>query len=325
VQNFLHKWVEQYLFFPNFFQQLISIILLPLTIIYCMINAFKRISIKHKFYVGIPVISIGNLIVGGSGKTPLTIALAKEKDNVCIVLRGYGRASKGLYIVSLNGEIKVDVNTSGDEAMLLAKSLPNASVIVCENRKEAILKAKEIGSKIIFLDDGFSKYNIEKFNILIRPAKEPTNVFCLPSGGYREPKVMYTEANAVFNENIDFKRVVTFKQNERTKEKLDENIVCLTAISKPYRLKEFLPTNTKIISFPDHHNFTQEELNKILNDYEDFEIITTQKDFVKLQKLQSNKNFIIMDLELQLHCEDKLNSMEAYIKKAHDFEKEISN
>jgi tetraacyldisaccharide 4'-kinase len=264
-----------------------------------MINAFKRISIKHKFYVGIPVISIGNLIVGGSGKTPLTIALAKEKDNVCIVLRGYGRASKGLYIVSLNGEIKVDVNTSGDEAMLLAKSLPNASVIVCENRKEAILKAKEIGSKIIFLDDGFSKYDIEKFNILIRPAKEPTNVFCLPSGGYREPKVMYTEANAVFNENIDFKRVVTFKLNEITKEKLDENIICLTAISKPDRLLEYLPKNIVCKTFIDHYQFTKEDIDTILKDYKDYTIVTTAKDLVKLKKFKID-NIILMDLEVEI-------------------------
>jgi tetraacyldisaccharide 4'-kinase len=72
--------------------------------------------------------------------------------------------------------------------MLLANSLKNATVIVSEDRVKAILKAKELGCKIIFLDDGFSKYQIAKFNILLKPKDEPTNNFCIPSGGYREPK-----------------------------------------------------------------------------------------------------------------------------------------
>jgi tetraacyldisaccharide 4'-kinase len=100
---------------------------------------------------GIPIISVGNIIVGGSGKTPVTIKLASKYENVCIILRGYGRASKGLQIVSINGKIQVDVKTSGDEAMLLANSLPKATIIVSEDRIKAILKAKELGCKIIFL------------------------------------------------------------------------------------------------------------------------------------------------------------------------------
>ena len=57
---------------------------------------------------GIPIISIGNIIVGGSGKTPVTIKLASKYENVCIILRGYGRVSKGLQIVSINGKMQVE-------------------------------------------------------------------------------------------------------------------------------------------------------------------------------------------------------------------------
>ena len=161
MKNSLHLWIEDYLFFPNTFQKIISFLLLPFTFIYMLIILTKR-AMSKEIEFGIPIISVGNIIVGGSGKTPVTIKLASKYENACIILRGYGRASKGLYVVSLNGKILEDVKTSGDEAMLLANSLPKATIIVSENRIKAILKAKELGCKIIFLDDGFSKSFIQK-------------------------------------------------------------------------------------------------------------------------------------------------------------------
>ncbi len=227
--NYLHKWIEQYLFFPNFIQKLISIIFLPLTVIYCIIVAYKRATAKEIDFE-LPIISIGNLIIGGSGKTPITISLASGKENIAIILRGYGRKSKGLHLVSNRGTILCDIDTSGDEAMLLANSLPNAIIIVSENRKEAVVKAKELGAKVIFLDDGFSQHEIKKFDILLRPEIEPTNIFCLPSGGYRETKMMYSFANMVLKEETDFHRIVTFAQNGQNVEELPKNTVLLTAI-----------------------------------------------------------------------------------------------
>ena len=76
----LYKWIEQYLFIPNAFQSIISLFFLPITVLYCMVITFKRTSAKP-LYFGIPVISIGNLVIGGSGKTPVTIALAKNRKN----------------------------------------------------------------------------------------------------------------------------------------------------------------------------------------------------------------------------------------------------
>lgn len=259
----------------------------------------------------IPIISIGNIIVGGSGKTPITIELASKYENACVILRGYGRSSKGLQIVSLNGDIKVDVTVSGDEAMLLAKSLKKATIIVSENRIEAILKAKELGSKIIFLDDGFSKYSISKFDILLKPQNEPTNNFCLPSGGYREPKSFYKKANIVLQEGKDFKRVITIKKDENIKE-LPAKTILLTAISKPKRLLEFLPKNIKMISFPDHHNFTKEEILDIQNEYKDYAILTTGKDMVKLKEFNF-ENLYLMDLCIKIDENVDFSSMNSYI------------
>lgn len=304
-------WLENYLFFPNSFQKILSYLLLPLSFIYLLVILFKRLK-ASKIDFNIPIISVGNLTIGGSGKTPITIELAKNFNDLCVILRGYGRESKGLFVVSLKGEIKVDVKTSGDEAMLLASTLKNATIIVSEDRVKAIKKAKELDCKIVFLDDGFSKYSIKKFDILLKPKDEPTNSFLIPSGAYREPKSFYKKANLVLKENIDFKRVVTIKKENKEVE-LPKKTILLTAISKPNRLLEFLPKNIETIFFEDHHNFTKDEIDNILNNHRDFAIVTTQKDFVKLEKFNL-KNLYIMDLSIKISQKVDFTALKNYIK-----------
>ena len=276
-----------------------------------MLIILTKRAMSKEIEFGIPIISVGNIIVGGSGKTPVTIKLASKYENACIILRGYGRASKGLYVVSLNGKILENVKTSGDEAMLLANSLPKATIIVSENRIKAILKAKELGCKIIFLDDGFSKYKIAKFNILLRPKNEPTNIFCLPSGGYREPKGFYAQADIELVEEKDFKRVITIKKNGRVSE-LPAKTIVITAISKPKRLLEYLPKDIKMISFPDHYTFTKDDISKIQEENKDYVILTTGKDFVKLKEFDI-KNLYLMDLDIQISENTDFTLMEEYI------------
>ena len=276
-----------------------------------LVIAFKRAGARPIDF-GIPVISIGNIIVGGSGKTPLTIELASKYEDVCVILRGYGRKSKGLFVVSRRGEILEDIKVSGDEAMLLSKALPKATIIVSEDRKKAILKAKELACKKVFLDDGFSKYDIQKFDILIRPKDEPTNLFCLPSGGYREPKMAYSFANLELQEGKDFKRIVSYSLNGVQMDTLPLKLLLLTAISKPKRVLEFLPEHTKMEAFEDHHTFTKEELDSIKDRYEDYSIITTSKDLVKLKEFDLG-DIYLMDLSLQIEENVNLNLIDEYI------------
>ena len=276
-----------------------------------LIILIKRAMAKEIEF-GIPIISVGNIIVGGSGKTPITIKLASNYDNACVILRGYGRASKGLFVISQNGKILEDVKVSGDEAMLLANSLPKATIIVSENRVKAIQKAKELGCKIVFLDDGFSKYQISKFNILLRPKDEPTNIFCLPSGGYREPKGFYAQADIELLENSDFKRVITIKK-DGIESSVPIKTILITAISKPKRLLEYLPKDIEMISFPDHYDFTQEDISKIQEKYKDYSFVTTGKDFVKLKKFNLH-NIYLMDLDIKISDKVDFSLMNEYIK-----------
>ena len=294
--------VESYLFYPTLLEKSVAFLLLPLSAFYCMLTYLKKFfSLEEDF--NIPIISIGNLIIGGSGKTPITIALAKKYSHVTIILRGYKRESQGLVVVSENGKIKTDVKVSGDEAMELSKSLPNATIIVCEDRKKAILKAKELGAKIIFLDDGFSKFNIKKFNILLKP-NEKYLPFCIPSGPYRFHPKLYKSADIVMNEDIDFKREVTIKNKT-------QNMIFLTAISKPARVDKYLPSNILKIYLPDHAEFKKEFIDDLIKKYSPTSILTTKKDAVKLESFNINLSILELNINIETKIIDKIDR---YIK-----------
>jgi tetraacyldisaccharide 4'-kinase len=237
------------------------------------------------------IVSIGNLIVGGSGKTPVTIALAKRFKNAAVILRGYGRESKGLIVVKDGKKILSDVKRSGDEALEYALSLDEAIVIVSEDRKEAIVKAKELGAKIVFLDDGHSKYSIKKIDVLIKPNFKLPNSFCLPAGPYRHSISEYNEADFVLKEGVDFKRRVIVPKKEG-------RAVVITTISKPWRLKEFLPKNcTILISFKDHEFVSKEKIEKIIKEENSDFIYVTMKDFVKIKDFGFKVEIIKLEIE----------------------------
>ena len=285
-------WIEKYLFNPSFFQKIISFLFLPFTFIYCLI-VYLKFPKKYKD-MKIPIISIGNLIVGGSGKTPFTISLANRYKNVAVVMRGYGRKSKGCIVISKNGEILENVEISGDEAMEIAQNT-NATVIVSENREEGINKAKELNSKFVILDDGFDK-PFKKLNIVIDV--KINNNFCLISGGYRYPRSFLKYADIVLKENINFKRVVKVPECE--------NCVLISAISKPERLLKYIKTD-KYHFFLDHYDYKKEDLEKILQKYKVDTIITTNKDYVKLQKFNLKIKVIKLNLEISDEVIEKID------------------
>lgn len=237
---------------------------------------------------GIDIISVGNLTVGGSGKTPLVIALASSHENTAIILRGYGRDSLGLHVVKDKNTILCDVSVSGDEAMIYAHKLPNAVVIVSEDRKEGIKKAKEMGVTSVFLDDAYSKHDIKKKDILIEV--KTSNNKCLPSGPYRE-RLWKGKEVSIYKEGRDFKRRVELKN-------ATQKMSLVTAIARPERLDEFLPEVVSKNYFADHHSFTKTELEEILQRDKSDSLLVTYKDFVKV------KNFglvlSLLDLEIEL-------------------------
>lgn len=308
-------WIEGYLFYPTPLGQLISALLLPLTLIYCLIKFVQKSLAKTRYY-GIKVVSIGNLLVGGTGKTPFTITLANKFPNSAVVLRGYKRQSKGLYIISKMGTILQNVQISGDEAYEYALSCPQSIVIVSEDRVKGILKAKELGASIVFLDDGYSKRDILKLDILLRPKDEPTNLFCLPSGGYKEPKIEYLNAHIVAREDEDFVRKTSYSfydTNSKIFTKVDNlpaDVVFVTGISKPTRVLEFLPQGINCEFFEDHYNFLPSDIENICKKYNTTNIIVTKKDFVKL--IGFERSFFIINLDVTITNSKILDEVEQY-------------
>ena len=245
----------------------------------------------RKIDFGIKVISVGNLTLGGSGKTPLCVAIAKNYEGAFIILRGYKRKSKGMQVVARDGEILLDVAASGDEAMIYATSIKNANVIVSEDRKKAIDYAKKHGAKYILLDDGFSKFDIAKFDILVRPNPEPRIKFCLPSGAYRYPFSFYKFADFIAGEGQ------THFRNSKILNK-SEKMVLVTAIANPERLKPFFDECVARVFFPDHYDFSKDELKEILKRYGATSLLMTQKDYVKAKDFGLRVSLITLEVTL---------------------------
>ncbi|MCW8838971.1 MAG: tetraacyldisaccharide 4'-kinase [Thiovulaceae bacterium] len=287
MNNSLIFWVEKYLYNPNLFQKMLSIIFLPFSWLYCFFM-WLNFKIQKPQNFGIDIVSVGNLNVGGSGKTPLVTTLASRYKNAAVILRGFGRESLGLYVISDGNKILEDVAISGDEAMIYANKLPNAIVIVSEDRKQAIKKAKDMGAKIVFLDDAYSKHDIHKLDILIESNFINNN--CLPSGPYRE-RLWKSKEVVLLREEFDFKRKTTLKDR-------CDKMSLITAIARPSRLDKFLPDVVSKNYFADHYNFSKDEVEAILKRDKSDSALVTYKDYVKLK--QFDLPLSLLDLEMEV-------------------------
>ncbi|MEK6682728.1 MAG: tetraacyldisaccharide 4'-kinase [Nitrospirota bacterium] len=197
----------------------IKIILLPLSFISLFyeiilkirsflysINLFKTRGLNAK------VISIGNITVGGTGKTPMVIAvaevLAKNGKKVAVLSRGYKSIEEGkLKIVSDEKEIKLDPESAGDEPYLIAERLKGVPVITCPDRYESGKYAIEnFGADAIILDDGFQNLAVKKdIDILLIDAINPFgNNHLLPRGVLREPLSAFKRADIIIITKADY-------------------------------------------------------------------------------------------------------------------------
>lgn len=289
--------------------------MLPFSALFCAVSIYKKLSTKPKPQP-LPIISVGNLTVGGSGKSPFTIELCSIFGHPCVVSRGYGRKSKGMVVVSKSGVLKVDATVGGDEAVMIALACKNASVIVSEDRQEGIAKALEFGADVVILDDGFGKFTIEKLDVLLKPRKPYKNIFCLPSGPYRYPLFFEKFADLIAVEGVDFKRVVS--------EIKAEKFFVVTAISNPNRLLEYIDIEPEDrYFFADHAFFDKSTIQSIVDKNTGKTMVCTKKDGVKLRGL----GFLFEEIDMKIEFSDNFKNL--LIAKATDkfrgFGFEISN
>ena len=266
-----------------------------------------------------PVISVGNLTVGGTGKTPCTAFIANflkaDGLNVAILSRGYQRQSKGLIEVSNGQEILCDAAQAGDEPYLLAQLCPGVRVVVDANRYEAG-KWLEAQTKIdvFILDDGYQHLKLHRdLNVLLLDGEHPLgNGQLLPSGILREPSseirradlIIATRAQRANREAICALTAslhTFFAQHEITGFKLlnaatplqsfqQANIAAFSGIAQPERFfSDLQQKNLQVVysqAFPDHHRYTAEEFDAFRQQarrQHAAAIITTEKDAANLQ------------------------------------------
>jgi len=301
----MRAFFEALFFAPRAYHYPLIVLLIPLSLLYGSAMLLRRYLAKRERFP-LPIVSIGNLQVGGSGKTPFVIALAARYPNSTIISRGYGRQSSGLVEVSRTGDIRATVAESGDEAMLIARTLPHSSVIVSEDRKAAIRRAISEGASMIILDDGFNRVDIDKYEILLQPSSQP-NLLPFPAGPFREFAFVKRFADLVLKEKRDFGRKVTCRG-------LTERMLLVTAISHPERVEPYLPEGVVARHYlPDHAYFDEAQLKRWMQESGAESLLVTQKDAVKMEGFKLRLS--IMELELTIRRE-VLEAIDRYVRNA---------
>ena len=301
-----------------------SFILFPLSILWVLIDEFNRHFSKN-YKSKLKVVCIGNLTVGGTGKTPFSIYTFKLLKNLgynpVFLTRGYGGLKKGPLEVDVSHHFQ-DV---GDESKLLSKV---GTTIVSRNRS---LGAKFIEKhkdkfNVILMDDGLQNYQLKqdvKF-LLVDKQLKLGNGYCLPAGPLRQSiKRGLTDIDRIiltgesdkkekdlfksFNIPVIQSNIKTTSLPKIKKEKL----LAFCGLANPKKFFDTLKKNGYEISstrkFPDHYAYKKDDINDLILDAnnQNLKLITTEKDYVKISE---NKDLIhFLPIELKLDIKDRLN------------------
>ena len=290
------------------------IILLPLSFIFLLASFIRRaLKIENKFQV--PVICVGNIYLGGTGKTPLAAEIFK-------IVKSYGKNP---------GFVKKGYDYLDDEIKMLKKI---AKVYSNKNRREAINSLISSKHDVAILDDGFQDFSIKKdFSILCFNSQQLIgNGFIIPSGPLREGMKSIKRADCVLingNKNLQFENKIK-KINNNVKifyskykiKNLDKfknkKAIAFAGIGNPSNFFELLKENhidvLRTYSFPDHHNYSKRDFNEIIgdaflapgpdvvkkNDVGSVKIVTTEKDYSRMNEEQKQScDYIEVDLEIE--------------------------
>ena len=261
-------------------------------------NALYDRRVFHVKKLARPVISIGNISVGGSGKTPFVIALGEllKQHGISfdVLSRGYGRSSTEIAVVDPNGSPA----QFGDEPLLIARRL-QAPVIVGADRYQAgLLAEKKFTSKLHLLDDGFQHRRLHRdFDIVLLPAEDQRGSL-LPTGRLREPITALNRADAVVLTDPQA-QAVTAKSIWRARRVVElpagvGRAIAFSGIARPRQFIEGLKSsNLEIagaVTFRDHHRYEQRDIDRLLELKKQANagsFITTEKDLINLGALSS--------------------------------------
>ena len=281
-----------------------SILLFPFSIIYFFLSNINKIKVSKKF--NIPVICVGNIYLGGTGKTPLVKEIFK-------IFKSFGKNP---------AFVKKYYDYLEDEILMLEEVGKTFST---KKREEGIRNLEENNNDLAILDDGFQDFSIKKdFSILCFTQNQWIgNGLLIPSGPLRERLESIKRADCIIingnkDENIE-KQINKIKQSKifYTKYKpkdinkfKDKKIFAFTGIGNPFNFFELLKKNNLQVldhkSFPDHYNYSMEDLEKlkfIANEL-DAILITTEKDYFRINK-NLRKNIEKFDIDLEIENKDE--------------------
>ena len=293
-------------------------LLFPFSLVYDGITRTRNFAYdKGIFYSAtfpVPIIAVGNLSVGGTGKSPMIeylIDLFGKENAVAVLSRGYKRKSNGFKMLKTSDS----ATEVGDEPLQFKTKFPKANVAVDANRAEGIVELLKLHPDLILFDDAFQhrKVKADLYILLTSFDELYSKDMLLPAGNLRESKtgaeraeiivvtkcpahisdaekkemeasLKLKESQKLFFSTIDYAQEVISSKGGKKLDAINfENFVLVTGIAKPKPLIEYL-NNAGIIlphkKFPDHHNFSEKEIQELSKF---FKILTTEKDYMRLK------------------------------------------
>lgn len=323
-------------------------ILFPISIIYDLVTSLRNFFydkgiFKSKSYA-IPVLAVGNLSVGGTGKSPMIeylIRLLKNEGRLATLSRGYRRKTRGFILANS----KTTAMEIGDEPMQFYTKFNDISVTVDEDRQHGISQLLQIVKPdLILLDDAYQhrKVNAGFYVLLTKFDDLYVDDLLLPAGNLRESKRGASRADVIIvtkcppNLSLECQNEISNKLNVKQKiyfttigysDKIEGvknvslkalqsiNFTLVTGIANPKYLVGHLENEQldfEHIAFKDHHNFTNKEI-EMLSKKE--LIVTTEKDFMRLKDQLSNVSYLPILTEFISKESDFKNTILSYIKK----------
>lgn len=330
----------------------INSILRPLGWLYGLITGIRNFlydkGILKSAVFTLPTISIGNITVGGTGKTPHAEYLAillKDQYKIAVLSRGYGRHTKGFFMSDSHS----DSGLIGDEPLQIKRRFPDIEVAVCNDRAEGITRLSEMCSpQVIILDDAFQHRRITpSLNILlVNWHRNILNDAMLPAGRIRETakgrrradiiivtkcpynlskksmnemaqKLRTNPGQQVFFTAISYDLPYQIDNPDQPVKLPDSPVLAVTGIASPELMKTELERQghqVTLMDYPDHHRFSKQDITDITARLEslgnDAIIITTAKDAARLS-----------DLELSETLRDKIYVLPVGVRFLHDADK----
>jgi tetraacyldisaccharide 4'-kinase len=292
---------------------------------------------------------VGNLTVGGTGKTPLVATIAEwllsRGERPAILSRGYGRRARdvGVVVVSDGTGVKANLDMAGDEPIMLARDIPRAIVAVCEDRYLAgVLAERRLGATVHVLDDGFQHLALARdLDVLVTAPGEIGNGRVLPFGRLREPRDAAARAHVVVVMGGDAACARTEAWALGISQSLGATrgvgaagaagvvgaVLAVAGIGDPQQFFDGLRSTGCDVrgtrAFPDHHRYTRKDLDAIEQARRAVNaesILTTAKDLVRFEALgQLPFQVSAVPLSLQFDPPDVLfASIEAALARARN-------